>query len=97
MINEHPDDPDPAAFEYDPEEEGPATHAETVRQKLEIDLSNVPGVTGTGIGRDSNGHDTVIVYVRDRTAAPGLPPSVEGIALVVEVTGEITPVDPLTG
>lgn len=82
-------DPDDVGFDYDPEGEPPATHAERVRSAIEEDWMKVPGVKGTGIGRDAAGNDTVIVYVRDASVSASLPEAVDGIAVQIEVVGDI--------
>ena len=82
-------DPNDVGIDYDPEEDPPAMRAERVRRTIESDLLKVPGVKGTGIGRDAAGNDTIIVYVGDGSVSAALPKRIEGIAVQIEITGDI--------
>ncbi len=49
----------------------------------------IPGVTGCGVGRNAVGNPTILVYLEERAAAERLPRTIEGLDLVIEVTGPI--------
>jgi hypothetical protein len=54
-------------------------------------LLGIDGVEGVGIGRDSAGHDILVVYVRDSATIQRLPVQIEGYPVHAEVTGPVTP------
>jgi hypothetical protein len=58
-----------------------AAHAELTAKVIGRD-----GISGTAIGR-SDGRPVLKVYVRDREAGKGVPKSVGGFPVDVEVTG----------
>ena len=61
--------------------------AMAVQEQHNQDLLGIPGVAGTAVGIGINGLPVVKVYLA-HTAVLGLPASLDGHALVTEVTGE---------
>jgi len=63
--------------------------AKSVRDRHEDELKHVPGVVGTGIGADDNGHAEIQVYVDKLTpqAQAALPTEVEGTPVKAVETG----------
>lgn len=57
-------------------------------------LMGIEGVEGVGIGQDAIGNEAIVVYARDREAAKRVPSTVDGINVVVEVTGPIHALKP---
>lgn len=81
-----------------PQTEQPSTARGSLQPDLEAairakdhhsaQLLNITGVVGAGVGRDNNGRAAVVIM----TTAPGigrLPASLEGIPVVVQVTGRL--------
>ena len=50
-------------------------------------MDSIDGVSGVGQGQTGDGRDAVIVYVSRPEAADELPPTVEGVPVVVKHTG----------
>jgi hypothetical protein len=50
-------------------------------------LLRIAGVEGVGLTRSPTGDDAIVVYVRDRSVASGIPPELGGLPTIVEVTG----------
>jgi hypothetical protein len=63
--------------------------AKSVRDRHEDELKSVPGVVGTGIGADDNGHPEIQVYFEKLTpqAQAALPTDVEGTPVKAVETG----------
>ena len=63
--------------------------AKSVRDRHEDELTHVPGVIGTGIGADDNGHPEIQVYVDKLTpqAQAAIPAEVEGTPVKAVETG----------
>jgi hypothetical protein len=63
--------------------------AKSVRDRHEDELRSVPGVVGTGIGADDNGHPEIQVYFEKLTpqAQAALPTEVEGTPVKAVETG----------
>jgi len=59
----------------------------TAQKKLTDRVMGKPGVSGTAIGERA-GKPCLLVYVRDREAERAIPKRVDGVRVVVEVTGE---------
>jgi len=58
------------------------------QRKLTAQVMGRKGVTGTAVGSD-RGQPCLKVYVSDASARGGLPGSVDGYPVVVEVSGKI--------
>ena len=69
---------------YEPQEE-----ASSGRADVEAVLRAIPGVEGVGEGRNQIGEPAWIAYVRDRSVLAQLPATLNGRAVVPQVTGEI--------
>ncbi len=54
-----------------------------------VDFQAVPGVTGTGVGKDEAGDDCYIVYVCDVSVEDQIPKSILGKKVIAVVTGQI--------
>ena len=69
----------------------PATTDEqfyAAQRKLTAQVMGRKGVTGTAVGRDG-GRPCLKVYVSGASAKSGLPGSVDGFPVVVEISGKI--------
>lgn len=77
------------AVEYNPEPDEPESEAVAVKNRHEAELMQMPGVTGCGVGRNAVGDPAIVLYVEERAAAGPLPRAIEGVEVVVEVTGPI--------
>ena len=82
-----PGEREEAAMPYHPGTE--PLPADKVKQKQRASLMAIEGVEGVGTGQDAIGNEAIVVYVRDREVARRIPPTVEGMKVVVEVTGPI--------
>lgn len=58
--------------------------------KSQGQLSGRPGVKGMGITQTPGGDDAIIVYVENEQVISQLPSSVDGFAVIGEVTGDIS-------
>ena len=76
-----------AAMPYNPNVV--SSPSEQVRQKRQASLMAIDGVEGVGTGQDAVGNEAVVVYVRDQEAARRVPRKVDGLNVVVQVTGQI--------
>lgn len=65
---------------------------EEALRKHEDRLMSLPNVQGVGIGR-KDGRDTIKVLVSAKVAGQGIPASLEGYEVEVEVIGTITAQD----
>lgn len=63
---------------------------EAAQRKLSHQVMGKPGVTGTAIG-EKGGRPCLKVYVAERRAKNGLPGTVDGFPVEVEITGPIRP------
>ncbi len=91
MSDRNDDDPDDRGVDYRPDKEVPTTPAEAARRKAEDTLLLLPGVNGVGIGRTAAGDDAIILYIRDPSVSASLPATIDGIVVIAEVVGDITP------
>ncbi len=80
------------AVEYRPAEATPRGAVERLRAREEPRLMAVPGVTSVGIGLGPAGGEALAVGVLDAGVAARLPRVIDGVPVVVTVTG---PVDAL--
>lgn len=78
--------------EYRPADAAPAGSLEQVRAREEARLLAIPGVTSVGVGLGAPGHQALVVGVVDAGVAARLPREIDGVAVIVKVTG---PVDAL--
>lgn len=86
-----------AAMPYAEDETGTAlTEIERVVQKHEQRLISIDGVIGVGIQNDAVGNPIIVIYVRDAGVRKLLPAQLEGWAVRIEVTGEISALDDLS-
>lgn len=81
--------PDDIGVEYSPDDDTPDTYAGEVKQQHEAELLDLPKVTGVGLGRNAIGDDAIVVYLEEKAAAKNLPKQIDGVDVVVEVTGPI--------
>ena len=89
--NPEPDFSGAGPVEYSPAEAAPRGALEGLRAREEARLLAVPGVTSVGIGLGPAG-EALAVGVVDAGVAALLPRAIDGVAVVVTVTG---PVDAL--
>jgi hypothetical protein len=75
--------------EYRPAEVAPPGALERVLASGEARLLAVPGVTSVGIGFGPAGGEALVVGVVDAGVAARLPQEIEGVPVVVTVTGEV--------
>lgn len=75
-----------AAMPYTP---GSTPASGSPSQSREATLMAVAGVEGVGRGQDATGNEAIVVYVRDRGVARQIPREIDGLSVVVEVTGEV--------
>ena len=75
--------------EYRPAEVAPYGALERLPASAEARLLAVPGVTSVGIGLGPAGGKAFVVGVVDAGVAGRLPLEVEGVPVVVTVTGEV--------
>ena len=78
--------------EYNPAPAAPASKLAGLLAREEARLLAIEGVTSVGIGHGPPGGETLVVGVMDAGVAARLPQQIEGLRLVVTVTG---PVDAL--
>lgn len=81
-------DREEAAMPYRPAAEQPASGAAGVKRRHEMELMEIEGVEGVGIGVRT-GEEVILAYVRDAEVADRLPREVEGVPVAVQVTGEV--------
>ena len=72
---------------------GPALAAQ---ERYTRDLLRVEGVAGTAVGVGENGEPVVKIYT-EREGIGGIPHVLDGVSVVVQVTGKIQPVAPPPG
>jgi hypothetical protein len=90
--NPGPDFSGAGPVEYRPAEAAPGAGLEGVRARAEVLLLAIPGVTFVGIGHGPVGGQALAVGVLDASVAARLPREIDGVALLVTITG---PVDAL--
>ena len=83
-----PDDHEEAAMPYRSGSE--TSPADMLKQKQQASLMAIEGVEGVGTGQDAIGNEAIVVYVRDQEAAKRVPQSVDGMKIVVQITGPIS-------
>lgn len=81
-------DREEAAMPYHPAAEPPASGAAGVKRRHEMELMEIEGVEGVGLGVRT-GEEVILAYVRDSGVADRLPREVEGVPVAVQVTGEV--------
>ena len=82
---------DEARVDYTPGEDNleADSHVEQVRFKHERQLLSLADVVGVGIRLGPIGDDVIVVYVRSPQSHDSILKELEGVAVEVEVTGEI--------
>ena len=85
--------PDPkhedAVMPYNPDE-NPASVVESVLMQHRHALLGQPSVTGVAVGKKSpTGDDAIVIYLLDNSYRAGLPKALDGIPVVMQVTGPI--------
>jgi hypothetical protein len=74
---------------YNPDEQPSSGISNALRQHRQALLSR-PGVTGVAIGKSPIGDPAIVVYLLDKSNRAGLPRTLDGFPVVVQVTGPIT-------
>ncbi|MCO4098373.1 MAG: hypothetical protein HEQ38_03030 [Gemmatimonas sp.] len=82
-----PDFADSGPVEYRPAESVPRSTIERVLANESSRLLAIPGVTSVGIAFGPPGRDAIAVGIIDRGVASRVPTEIEGVPVVVEVTG----------
>lgn len=77
-----------AAMPYGPIAERSASGAAGVKRRHELELMEIEGVEGVGLGVQT-GREVILTYVRDAAVADRLPREVEGVPIAVEVSGKV--------
>lgn len=90
--NPGPDFTASGPVEYRPAEAAPGAGLEGLRAREEARLLAIPGVTFVGIGHGPAGGQALAVGVLDASVAARLPRMIDGVPILVTVTG---PVDAL--
>jgi hypothetical protein len=84
--------PDPiheeAAMPYNGDDQR-TSGIEGVLRQHEHELLARPGVTGVAVGKSPTGEPAIVVYLLDKSYGSGLPHSIDGHPVVVQVTGPI--------
>ncbi len=74
------------------------SHAREVKKEHDSQLMAIPGVVGTGISRDANGHPVIEVYAEllNESLRQQVPEKLDGVAVRIIETGEFEarPSDP---
>lgn len=81
-----------AELHYDPEND-PTSEVQLAFEQAFMD--SVPGIVGVGMTTGATGDDALLVYLESAEAKGLLPESFQGLAVVVEVVGEIRAQDQL--
>lgn len=87
--NPGPDFSGSGPVEYGPAEAAPRSAIQQLLGNEEARLLAVPGVTSVGIGLGPAGGEAIAVGVVDAGVAARLPVEIEGVPVVVTVTGEV--------
>lgn len=77
-----------AAMPYNPNAQ-PSSQIEQVLQQNQSALLAKPGVTGIGVGKSEIGDPAIVVYLLDRGYGAAIPKEVNGIPVILQVTGRI--------
>ena len=72
-----------AAMPYDPSKTSASV------DKVQATLMAIDGVEGVGRSQDEIGNEAIVVYTRDRDVAKRVPPRINGMKVLVQVTGPI--------
>ena len=81
-----------AAWTYNPEgDDQNSSGLQAAVAEASRMLMHLKGVQGMGETKTSSGNDAIVVYVDSEHLLAQLPRSVQGIAVIGEVTGEIRP------
>lgn len=75
---------------YQPAADAPASEAAGVKRRHELELMEIEGVEGIGIGVRT-GREVILAYVRDAEVEERLPREIEGVPVAAEVTGVVRP------
>ncbi len=84
-----PDFSKSGAVQYSPAEAEPEGAVETLLAREAGRLLAIPGVTSVGVGLGQAGGEALVVGVTDAGVAARLPSEVDGVPIVVTVTGEV--------
>jgi hypothetical protein len=87
--NPGPDFSGSGPVEYRPAEAAPRNAVERLRAREEARLLAIPGVTSVGIGLGPAGGEALVLGVLDAGVASRLPREIEGIPVIVNVTGPV--------
>ncbi len=79
--------------EYRPAEAEPGAAVGRLPASEEARLLAIPGVTSVGLGIGLAGEEAVVIGVLDAGVAAQLPSEIEGLPVVVNVTGEVDALD----
>jgi hypothetical protein len=77
-----------AAVPYHPEPIEYTSPIAQVKQRNEMRLMAIEGVVGVGLQPDELGHQSIVVFLRDRSVQSQIPTALEGFPVTVQVTGE---------
>jgi hypothetical protein len=78
-----------AAMPYNPSEV-PGSGIDGILRQHQRMLLARPGVTGVAVGKSPTGDPAIVVYLLDKSDRAGLPQTLDGYPVVVQVTGPIT-------
>lgn len=84
-----------AAITYDPDSD-PDLGTNAAVDDAQKELLDLKGVKGTGRTVTPNGHEAIIVYVKNKKARARVPDNIRGYPIIVEIVGEIRTQDVLT-
>lgn len=87
--NPGPDFSASGPVEYRPVEVAPGAGLEGLRTREEARLLAIPGVTFVGIGHGPAGGQALAVGVVDASVAALLPRDIDGVPLLVTITGPV--------
>lgn len=87
--NPGPDFSGAGPVEYNPAEAAPRRPVEQVVARESARLLAIPGVTSVGIGHGPAGGEAISIGVVDAGVAVNLPYEIDGVPVVVTVTGEV--------
>jgi len=87
--NPGPDFTGSGPVEYRPADAAPRGALDRLRMREEARLLAIPGVTSVGIGFGPAGGESLTVGVVDAGVAASLPLQIDGVPLVVTVTGPV--------
>ena len=81
--------PEKAEMPYYPNDEARVSPAEQTLRKYESNFLDIDGVMGMTIRHDQISNSVIVVYVRDTSIGGSLPSSVDGISVIIDLTGSI--------